>query len=178
MLKSKQGAFTNRKRLFPALIFLGVIGLVIFAALNPSIIFNLLPRTEFPVQIRFVTSSDWTQVNLASGGKLKDVNISSSSSQATEAHFDGTYLWLRQSRTRADGVATVEMVVDATLINITPGTDLVFQGKRGCIGGTTIEFSNAIVEPVLVKTTAWGNSCSGDGNNLYEFSVPVDLFIK
>lgn len=116
-------------------------------------------------------------MTLASGGVLYDIRLLSHSPQAIEANFSGNTFYLRQSIKRANGLNTVQMSLEAKLINISE-TTLVFYGERGCIGGTTVDFLNSIHEPYIVKTMKWYNYCTNDRKNLHKFEVPIDLFTK
>lgn len=72
----------------------------------------------------------------------------------------------------------MEMFVSTTSTNITPRTQLVLEGQRGCIGNTVIHLFNAIDEPTLVETLTWGYDCHDDGRNNHRFNIPVDLFFE
>lgn len=178
MLKPEQDIFAKRKVFLSVLILLGVIVLIKFVVLNPSVVSYLQPRTEFPVQIKITTSSDWAQMALmAGGGELTDVIITSSSPQATERSYSYGIFHLSQETEKADGIGVVEMTAKATLINVTSGESLVFRVSSGCIGETTIELWNAISTPVLVKTFTWSNPCV-EVEEVTKFSVPVELFTE
>jgi len=200
IVRTERVTVTQRKIILSALSIFGIIGLIVFLVIEPSFIPSTLglinptstsqptitpqptvftASAEFLIQIHILTSSDWTQLRLKSGGKLKELKKLSSSLAASDATFDSaTTFYLNQPIERANGINTVEMVVAATLTNITPGTQLVLEIRRGCIGKTIIELSNAIAEPTLVKTLTWGNTCSSDGENIHEFEIPVELFVE
>jgi outer membrane protein assembly factor BamD (BamD/ComL family) len=195
---------TIRKKSSLALITIGIIGLIVLIAKTPpitSFLSGIIIQTptsqstststplvptstplrptstpEIHIQIRIITSSDWTQVSLIGGGILIETKKLSSSSQASVANFDSTTIYLNQPLERANGNNTVEMVVEATLTNAKSGTQLIFEGERGCIGNTTVELYNAAANPVLVKVLSWGGDCSG--LNLHRFEVPVELFME
>jgi outer membrane protein assembly factor BamD (BamD/ComL family) len=135
------------------------------------------PRREFPIQIRILTTSDWTKVELTRGGRLKNIRKKSSSPEASLAEFDGVVFVLQQPVARANGVNSVEMIMEAVLFNTSPSGLLVFLGERGCIGRTDIELFNAIAEPTQVRNFTWGDSCYGDGSPR-TFVVPLTLFTE
>ena len=141
---------------------------------QPAIPLPTEGKERFRIQIRILTSSDWTQMRLISGGQLENVKILSSSPQATDATLDGPKLILAQPLLRA-GTNTVEMIAEAMLTNTKSGVPLVLEVIRGNIGETTIEVSNALVQPILVQTLSWNGCC--DALNPHQFEVPVELFM-
>ena len=173
-LKDRHEDGTASNKSFVTLgILLVFIGLIAFLGWSQR--FKFFPPR---IQIRITTTSDWTAVEWKSGGMLRNIKKLSSSLQASDAGVDGTIFYLYQPLERADGFNSVEMVLEATLTNITSDTQIVLEGKRGCIGGTTVELFNATAEPVLVETLTWGDSCSSDGLNFRRFEIPVDFFIE
>jgi outer membrane protein assembly factor BamD (BamD/ComL family) len=171
-----QGILSRKTVLSIIVVLLILIALsAIFNTSFRSFLSNLQPRTEFPIQIKIYSTSDWSSLRLVTGGKLKDVSIASSSTQAEQARFDDVYFWLTQSLERANDSRNVEMVVSATLFDITSTTDLVFQINSGCIGRINVALWNMAKSPVLVKTMGWINPCDG---SMATFEVPAELFME
>ena len=151
--------------------------LAIILAIMGWLVFSTLLTNK--IRIFIITSSDWTNVTLLNGGQFKEVKILSSSSQATEASFDGATFTLTQPADRAE-TNTVEMLVEVVLTNTTPGVPLVFEVGRGCLGETSIELLiwNAFAQPSLVRTLGSAGPGPDGGCNPRLFEVPVEPFIR
>ena len=142
------------------------------AAFLPTMTPSTSYMWEIPIRIKIATSSDWFRVNLVEGGDFSDVVVLSYSSLATQARYDGTYFLLNQELESANEGKTVEMVVEASLINISE-TELVLQVDSGCLGETSIELFNALAEPVLVKTLSGITPCD---DQITKYIIPAQLF--
>jgi hypothetical protein len=109
------------------------------------------------------TTSDWTTLNVVSGGAWMRPTLVSASDSATNANMkSGDRFALMQSLNDAGAGKKVEMVWDVILTNLSAGQDLTLQIDRGNIGYTEVTIYNYIGDlPVEIKTFKWGGVTSG-----------------
>lgn len=158
----------------PTFVIIGLAAL--FAFFYQDIISYFTPMTEFPVQIRIISSSDWVDISkLPGGGDLVDVKLLNSSPRGSVDQFSADVFAIRQSIENSKKGATVEMLLEATLTNRESDGKLEFKFESGCLGQTTVQFWNAIDEPVLVKTVQGLAACDDKADAII---VPTILFTE
>jgi hypothetical protein len=112
---------------------------------------------------------------LAGGGKLEDINLLNATPETALDQYSSGVFSMHQPLEDATNGSSMEMSLSASLVDVEPGSDLVFKVDAGCIGETTFEIWNAMDTPFLVKSITWANPCDGSAGI---YKVPVDLFIK
>lgn len=131
----------------------------------------------YRMRIQITTTSDWTTVELKSGGTLINATVISSSPEATNASATGNLFSLNESLERANSGASVDLIVEVYLSDAQAGTPLVFEIKRGAIGKTTVTLFNYPGDtPVEVAVFEWQGS-TGTGSNEKSFTVSSEKFI-
>lgn len=126
------------------------------------------------LRIRLATTSDWTNLALASGASWQDAALVSASQEAASAVLDGDRFALEQPIGRAEAGESVEMIVEARGAGWQAGKMVVFRIERGDIGSTHLEFLRpAGASWEVIRTIDWEGK-SGDGRNDYTFSVSAE----
>jgi predicted Ser/Thr protein kinase len=114
------------------------------------------PET-YPAQIRVITTSDWTEVQLVEGGNwLRRTLLSTTGEGAVE----GEFLVLRQPVDQAQLGSEVEAIFQLELSTLQVSEMLVFRIGRGHLGQTEVEFFDA--EGVLIDSFRWAGVLAGD----------------
>jgi hypothetical protein len=123
-------------------------------------------------RIKIVTTSDWTTLDVVSGGAWIRPARASTSDSATVAGMEyGDRFLLAQSLEDASAGAQVEVVWDVLLTDLAPGQDLLLQIERGNIGSTQVTIYNYTgPTPVEVETFESGQVIT-DRNII---TIPVD----
>lgn len=133
--------------------------------------------TQWPptyrARIQISTTSDWTTLNVISGGKWLRLERISASDNLIHADIEnGNRFVLMQSLAEANKGKTVEMVWDVQFSGLQPGQDLILQIDRGGLGATQVAIFNYVGDaPVLVKTFRWGGVTSGRNSN--KIAIPA-----
>jgi glycoprotein endo-alpha-1,2-mannosidase len=127
------------------------------------------PETQ-RVRIQVTTTSDWTTLNIVSGGKWLRPEMISSSPGATFAGMEGgDRLALLQSIADAEGGLQVQMTWDLLFSGLDPTGDLVLNIERGNIGETTVAIFNYLGDtPVSVEEFYWSGITSGRNSRIVE----------
>lgn len=128
---------------------------------------------SYRIQIKISTSSDWTTVQLTSGGFWYNVNVTSASEQVQSAGLEGDSISLSQSLDQAQGGKRVELVAEALITDLDPANPLQFEIERGHIGSTQVEISSYPEgTPSVVAVLTWDGINSGERNTqTYEVSA-------
>jgi alpha-amylase len=125
------------------------------------------PAETMRLRIRLLTTSDWTDLYLVSGGTWIKHELISADENATTAEVYGEQLILDQPISRAEAGLDTEMTADIQLNPDTRGKPLVFMLERGDIGYSQVEFLRYINDAwVVIKTIRW-DGITGDGKNEY-----------
>jgi hypothetical protein len=124
------------------------------------------------VRVQITTTSDWTTLNVASGGGWMRGQLISASENLVHADMEGDRLLLMQPLQDAMSGKQVQMTWDFQLTGLDPAGTLVLQIDRGGLGATDVTVSNYLGEsPVVVKTFHWGGTTSG--RNSFTGQVPA-----
>jgi len=159
------------KIIIPGLV---VLGGILFVILNSSVFSPSKPRTEFPIHLYIYTSSDILEVRqMEGGGRLTNITLNEASPEGSLNEYKSGVFSMSQPLENATGGSGMEMSLEATLVDVEAGGDLVFSVDAGCYGETTVEVWNALDNPALVKSFTWINPCDGSTG---KYKVPVDLF--
>jgi hypothetical protein len=130
----------------------------------------------YRTRIRIMTTSDWTTLDLLSGGVWIRPVLTSASASATPGLEDGDRFVLKQSPADASASMDVEMTWDVMLTDLVPGQPLLLQIDRGDIGRTRVMIYNYTGDtPVEVKTFEWDQRTTG--RNSFQIAIPSDLLI-
>lgn len=129
------------------------------------------------VRIQIKTTSDWTTLNVVSGGQwIRPELISMSEGAAQAAMESGGNFALQQSLDNANLGREVEMTWDVLLTGLEPGQNLVLSIDRGGIGRTQVTIFNYLGDaPVEIQTFTWGGSTTD--RNSYEISIAADALL-
>jgi glycoprotein endo-alpha-1,2-mannosidase len=114
------------------------------------------PET-YRARIQVTTTSDWTTLNIASGGKWLRPELVSASSGIDFAGMElGDHLALLQPLADAKGGLQVQMTWDLLLSGLDPAGELVLNIERGNIGETTVTLFNYLGDtPVSIEKFYW-----------------------
>ena len=131
----------------------------------------------YRARISVRTTSDWTTLNVVSGGAwLRPVRVSAS---AGVVHADleaGDRFLLMQPLASAQAGRAAEMIWDVLLSGLDPAGNLALQIDRGSIGATTVTVSNYLgATPVAVKTFQWSGVTTG--RNSHVVNVPAAALV-
>ncbi len=112
----------------------------------------------YRARITISTTSDWTTLNVVSGGAWMRPEKISSSPSATNADMEsGDRFVLMQSLDDANTGKRVEMTWDVLLTGLTDGGNFVLQIDRGNIGATRVTIYNYTgATPAQVGVFDWG----------------------
>jgi glycoprotein endo-alpha-1,2-mannosidase len=132
----------------------------------------------YRARIKVTTTSDWTTLNVVSGGAWMQPVLVSASETVTSAGMEsGGRFVLTQSLEDAGAGKKVEMVWDVLLTGLADGQDLILQIDRGNYGFTEVTIYNFLGEsPVELKTFKW-NGITTDRNS-FEIKIPANNLIN
>ena len=160
-----------------------------FGALSPQGYLDLtrqwigrfLATTWPPVyraRITIQTTSDWTTLNVVSGGAwLRPQRLSASAGLVHADIEAGDRFVLMQSPASAQAGHRAEMTWEVQLSGLDPAGNLTLQIDRGDVGATTVTIANDNgAAPVVVKTFQWGGTTTG--RNSHTVSVPAAALIQ
>ncbi len=126
----------------------------------------------YRVRIQIKTTSDWTTLNVVSGGSWLRPDRISASDGSTDAGLEaGDRFILTQPLAKANAGKSVEMVYDVLLTGLDPAGNLVLEIDRGNIGATQVAVYNYLGQaPVEVKTISWDGVTTG--RNSFKTQIP------
>lgn len=131
------------------------------------------PQTA-KLQLRMITTSDWTDLHLVSGAAWQTPDVVSTSEEVTHAGMNDAYLSLIQPLNLAESGNKVEAVFE---IQFREGEDeepLVFEIERGGLGATWVELYRLSGEEwTLVDSFSWRGHSTG-ARNASTFEVPYE----
>jgi glycoprotein endo-alpha-1,2-mannosidase len=123
------------------------------------------------VRLRIRTTSDWTTLNVVSGGQWARPELVSASATASQTGMEaGDHFILTQPLAQAEAGQQVEMVYDVLFIGLDPAEQLKLNLDRGSLGSTQVTLYNYTGStPVELKTFTWGGITTGRN------SFPIQL---
>ena len=127
----------------------------------------------YRARISVRTTSDWTTLNVASGGAwLRPVRVSASEGVVHADMEAGDRFLLLQPLASAQAGRAAEMTWDVLLSGLDPAGNLALEIDRGSIGATTVTvFNYTGATPVVVKTFQWSGVTTG--RNSHVVKVPA-----
>jgi hypothetical protein len=129
---------------------------------------------SYRARIKIATTSDWTTLEVLSGGAWSRPARVSASPSATNAGLEaGDRFVLMQSLADASAGGQVEMVWDILLTGLTPGQDLILQIDRGNIGKTEVTIYNYMGTAPVELATFESDQVTTDRNS-YPITIPLD----
>jgi hypothetical protein len=157
-----------------------------FGALPPEAYLNLTQQwidkylsmtwpTAYRARIRISTTSDWTTLNVVTGGAWnRPERVSASDLVTTAAMEAGDHFILTQSLADANAGKEVEMTWDVMLTDLVAGQDFILQIDRGNIGKTQVIIYNYLDStPIEKKNFEW-DQVTGDRNS-HQIAVQSEL---
>ena len=131
--------------------------------------------SAYRARVVVATTSDWTTLELVSGGAWFGAELVSASPAAQTAGLEsGDRFVLTQSLDDANAGAQVEMTWDVSLTGLESSEDLILQIDRGNLGKTRVTIFNFLGEtPIAVKTIEWDQVTSG--RNSHQIAIPLGL---
>ena len=137
---------------------------------------NLL--NPLPVQIRVITTSDWTDFKIIIGADFVNPNLVFGSAEAVTAEVQGNHFSLGQNLARSETGASVEMVVEGQLAFQSAYRNVLLLIERGDIGMTRVDISRYINDEwVVIKSFMW-DGIKGDGLNSFSVKFPSEEFFS
>ena len=134
--------------------------------------------SAYRARIVITTTSDWTTLELVSGGAWIGPELVSASPSALTADMEaGDRFVLTQSLDDARAGSQVEMIWDVSLTNLLSGQDLTLQIDRGNIGKTKVTIFNDLGEtPIEVGSFQWDQVTSD--RNSHQIAIPFELLVS
>jgi hypothetical protein len=119
-------------------------------------------------RIQIKTTSDWTTLNIVSGGYWMHPQLVSASPAAIRAGFEsGDSFILSQTMGAANSGQDVEMIWDVELAGLAPGGTLSLRIDRGNIGNTELTLYNCTSgSPMPVGNFTWPGTTTGRNSNV------------
>lgn len=155
---------------------------VVFGVMIATTVRWILIRTRifYPIQIRIITTSDWTTLRLVKGARWFPPAYITASHDAEVAEFDGDVLRLTQLCDQASDCKPIEMVATLNLMKTNPFTPIAdafrrmfsleepkvgFEIDRGHWGWTHVQLLNCRGgEPLVVENYWWCGITPGERN--------------
>jgi glycoprotein endo-alpha-1,2-mannosidase len=130
------------------------------------------------VRIQITTTSDWTTLNVLSGGAwLRPELVSADPGLVNSDMENGDQLLLMQSLADAQAGKLVQMTWDVQISGLDPASKLVLEIDRGSIGSTQVAVFNYLGNtPVPVMTFRWGGVTSG--RNPFNAEIPASSLLN
>lgn len=129
-------------------------------------------------RIQITTTSDWTTLNVLSGGSwLRPELVSADPGLVNSDMENGDQLLLEQSLADAQAGKRVQMTWDVQFSGLDPVSKLVLEIDRGNLGSTQVTvFNNLGNTPVQVKTFRWGGVTNG--RNPFNAEIPASSLLN
>ena len=129
------------------------------------------------VRIQVTTTSDWTTLNILSGGTWLRPEMVSASPEVTFAGMEaGDRLALTQPLADAERGIQVQMTWDLLFSGLDPVGDLVLNIERGNIGETTVTVFNYLGDtPTSIEKFYWSGITSG--RNSRQVVIPASALV-
>jgi hypothetical protein len=134
--------------------------------------------SAYRARIVVATTSDWTTLELVSGGVWIGAELVSASPSALTADLEsGDRFVLTQSLDDASAGNQVEMTWNVSFTGLVSGHDLTLQIDRGDIGKTQVTIMNYLGDmPIEVKSFEWYR-VTGNRNS-HQITVPPALLVE
>jgi hypothetical protein len=135
------------------------------------------PET-YRARIQITTTSDWTTINIVSGGTWLRPELVSTSADAANAVMEaGGRISLLQPLADAENGVQVEMTWDLLLSGLDPAGNLVLNIDRGSLGKTSLTIFNYLGDtPTAIQTFHWAGITT-DRNSMQVTISASDLII-
>jgi hypothetical protein len=135
------------------------------------------PET-YRVRIQVTTTSDWTTLNVVSGGTwLRPELIAVSPAPADASIEDGDRFLLTQPLANAENGTQVQATWDLLVSGLDPAGNLVLNIDRGSIGQTSVTIFNYLGrEPMAVKTFYWAGVTND--RNSHQVMLPASILVN
>ena len=131
--------------------------------------------SSFPARLQLVTNSDWTSLQLASGGSWNDFQVIQLTEEGEISFEDDGRITLQQPCAQEQECKEIEVVIDLSLFDVKPDGNLIFRTGRGHWGWTEWELMNALgSEPVGVAFQEYRSIAPGDVPKI----VSSNLFLE
>jgi hypothetical protein len=129
-------------------------------------------------RIQISTTSDWTTLNVVSGGAWIRPELVSTDSGSGQAEIEsGDHFLLTQPLADAESGKQVQMTWDVQLSGLDPAGTLVLEIDRGNLGASVVTIFNYLGDtPVVAKTFRWGEVTSG--RNPYKLEIPASALLN
>jgi glycoprotein endo-alpha-1,2-mannosidase len=129
------------------------------------------------VRIQVTTTSDWSTLDILSGGTWLRPELVSASPEVTFAGMEaGDRLVLTQPLADAERGVQVQMTWDLLLSGLDPAGELVLNIERGSIGETTVTVFNYSGDtPISIEKFYWSGITSG--RNSRQVVIPASALI-
>lgn len=106
-----------------------------------------------PIRLRLTTKSDWTSLRLISRGHWENLKVVQLSEEGEVSTEEGDTILLRQECAQELNCKEIEAVLDLSLVDVEPDSELVFRTDRGHWGWTEWELMNALgPEPIGIAS--------------------------
>ena len=124
-------------------------------------------------RIQITTTSDWTTLNVVSGGAWIRPELISAAPGLVHADMEaGDRFVLMQSLADAESGKRVQMTCDVEFSGLDPAGTLILEIDRGNLGASQVTIFNYLGDtPVSVKTFRWGGVTSG--RNPLKVEIPA-----
>ena len=138
--------------------------------------------TTWPVVVRsriqITTTSDWTTLNVVSGGAWIRPELVSTDSGSGQAEIEaGDHFLLRQPLADAESGKQVQMTWDVQFSGLDPAGKVILEIDRGNLGASEVKIFNYLGDtPVVVKTFQWGEVTSG--RNPLKVEIPTSALLN
>jgi hypothetical protein len=134
------------------------------------------PET-YRARIQITTTSDWTTLNVLSGGTwLRPELVSTSAEPANSGMEAGNRFFLLQPLANAESGAQVQMTWDVLLSGLDSAGSLELNIERGNIGETYVTIFNYLGDtPMVIKTFQWAGITSG--RNSLQVMIPASVLV-
>lgn len=139
----------------------------------------LAAPATYRVRVQIKTTSDWTTLNIISGGVWMRPDPISASETVVQAGFDspGDGFALIQSLSDANAGKEVEVTWDVLMTGLDAAQDLVLNIDRGGIGRTQVTIFNYTGNvPVEIQTFTWSGVTTD--RNSHGIEIPSDALMN
>ena len=133
---------------------------------------------SYTVRFEITTTSDWTFLELISGGKWGAPDVISVSEEAESFGLFDNQITLAQPLDSAIAGNEVEAVVDMLLIDLSTDESIVFDIGRGHLGSTRVVLSILVGETWVVIDDFLWDGIASDINNTLRVEIAAEEIIS
>ncbi len=126
------------------------------------------------MRVRVVSSSDWASVDLGTKGEISEQKTVEVGGEVNQAELDIRTIRLGQEIQRAEAGDTISMVQDLVLSGVPVEERMWFTVRKGCLGVTTVEVLNVVVDPPVLVERAFLPECNPEVFLLYPQVLVTD----